>query len=195
MEEWNPWATGITWLTVAVAATAWIQSERLTVRRAERRHKLGLPLSARQEAIVHGDVGSGIGLDRPGGELTKRDLILGERASRTTTGLIIATIIIMAVIGVVVTVVVPEGTTYLASLKYSNGLVPIPVWAAMTIAPLFPSMLLVPHRGSKKEENGHMGSGGRKVLAVLVPVMLIWPLYIQVFIGLACMERGGILPF
>lgn len=195
MEDWNPWATGTTWVIVAVVATLWIQSERLTVRRAEHRHSRGLPLTSMQEAIVNGNVDSGIRKNGPGGDLTKRDLVLGEQAARVTTALTVATFIIMAVIAVFVVVTVPEGTTYPTTLKYSNGVVLIPVWAAIFPPLLWPVILLIPHRGHPKEERGHMGSGSRKGLAMVLPVMLVWPLYAQLMIGLQCMERGGVLDF
>lgn len=193
MNEWNPLYTSTVWLVIAALATAGIQGEKWSVRRAAKRAAAGLPLSKSQAVLADGSAGSGIiiGKGEYARELTELDLLLGNRAAKAVRIYLFSAIALMSALAVFVWFSVPLDTT----IHFSNN--PRKPERMYVIPVLLPAIAFCAMLGGglRKPDAGHMAPGGRKVVYILCALMVTWCLYLQLFIALECLTAGGALYF
>ncbi|MBP3036568.1 hypothetical protein J2M53_09930 [Arthrobacter sp. zg-ZUI100] len=102
------------------------------------------------------------------GELTEQDKLLGKRATRIIDILCVLAFVACAGIAIFVFLSVPFGTRMDYSGQFGRNGIPMPVAMLVTLVALF-----LFWRGGKKPDAHHMGKGGRIVLYILGPAIVV----------------------
>ncbi|MBP3042944.1 hypothetical protein KKR91_07995 [Arthrobacter jiangjiafuii] len=101
-------------------------------------------------------------------ELTEQDLLLGKKASRIIDILCLVGLIACTGIAVYIFMSVPLGARMSYSGQFGRNGIPVPVAMLVVLVVLF-----LFWRGGKKPDAHHMGKGGRIVLYILGPAIVV----------------------
>lgn len=126
--------------------------------------------------------------EHPLRELTEQDLLLGKRASRIIDILCLVGFIACAGIAIYVFMSVPLDARMSYSGQFGRNGIPVPV--AMLVVVL---VLVLFWRGGKKPDAHHMGKGGRILLYILGPAIVVGCVAGQLVMAQSILA-GAVLP-